>query len=162
MNPESTPKFKVFIEVAGVLNKHNITPILFGSLGLSRAIGGLHKVNDIDILVPDKFVDEKWNQLIRIMGGLNFKLQDEHEHEFVRNSEIVAFGKVSGLVELSQINPDTLTITEFNKVKFEELSAEQYLLCYQKMLRDEYRQEKRSQADQEKISLIQQYLENRK
>jgi len=155
-------KFGIFLETAKVLNRHNIIPILFGSLGLNRVIGEFAKANDIDVLISDKLISQKWNDLIEIMKKLNFRLKDKKEHEFIKDSEIVAFGKESDLLNLSQINPDTLNISEINGVKFKELSAEQYLLCYQLMFRDKYRQEKRGKADREKIALIQKYLENKK
>jgi len=156
-------EFQIFLEVARKLNNNfNIVPILFGSLGLYRKIGESGKANDIDILVPDSFLKEKWSELIKLMEGLNFKLSNEKEHEFIKNSEIVAFGKASNLAEISKINPDILKISEVDKVKFKELSAEHYLLCYQSMLRDHYRQKKRGKADEEKIALIKKYLEEKK
>lgn len=152
-------KFDIFLEVARELNKSfNIVLVLYGSLGLSRVIGEFGKVNDIDVLVPKRFLKEKWNELIGFMESLGFKLKDEHEHEFTRNGEIVAFGKEEDLSELAKIGPDELKISEIEGVKFKELSAEQYLSTYQLMLRDEYRQEKRGTADKEKIKLIEEYL----
>jgi len=154
--------FELFLEVTKKLNKVNIVPVLFGSLGLNRVIGEFSKANDIDFLVPDDLISKNWQKFIEIMKELDFQLKDEHEHEFERNSEIVAFGKESDLSGLSQINPSDLIISEVDGAKFKELSARQYLLCYQKMLRDEYRQEKRGKADQDKIRLIEQFLNNQK
>lgn len=151
-------KFQIFLKVAKLLNKQGIIPILFGSLGLNRTIGEFGRANDIDILVPPEIINEKWHDLIKSMRGLGFKLKDEKEHEFIKNSEIVAFGKASDLAEINKINPDTLKMSEVDKVKFKELSAEHYFLCYQSMLRDHYRQKKRGKADKEKIALIRKYL----
>ena len=153
-------KFGIFLEVARSLNKHGVTPVLFGSLGLYKAIGELHrKVNDIDFLVSDELLNGKWAQLLKIINGLRFILKDEHEHEFERNGEIIAFGKASDLVKVAKVDFKRLKVTNENGVKFKELSPEQYLNCYKFMLRDGYRQEKRGNADKEKITLIEKYIQ---
>lgn len=154
-------KFETFLEVAGALNQHNVIPILFGSLGLNRIIGEFAKANDVDILIPDEFLNQKWDRLVELMKDLRFQLKDKKEREFIRDLEIVNFGKESDLIELVQINLKDLNISEVNNIRFKELSAEQYLVCYQTMLRDSYRQEKRGDADKKKIALIQNYLENK-
>lgn len=52
-----------------------------------------------------------------------------------------------------------MKISEVEGAKFKELSPEQYLLVYQFMLRDTYRQEKRGKTDLEKITLIRKHVE---
>jgi len=149
----------IFREVASVLNKANIIPILYGSLGLYKSINKLErKVNDIDVLVPDEFTGKKWSKLCEIMERLGFILKDEHEHEFERDRELVAFGKANDLVRLAKVYPKDVEVIEENGAKFGKLSPEQYLMCYKFMLRDSYRQEKRGNADKEKIGLIEDYL----
>jgi len=152
-------KLIIFQEVARALNRANIIPILFGSLGLYKAINKLERrINDIDILVPDEFVKEKWNELNGTMKQLDFILKDEGEHEFERDGELVAFGKTNDLINLARVYPKDLEVIEENDAKFKKLSPEQYLMCYKYMLRDDYRQEKRGNADKEKIKLIEDYL----
>ncbi len=155
-------KFEVFLEVSRLLNTYGIIPILYGSLGLWKIIGEFDKANDIDILVPKKFIKEKWNFLINLVGKINFELKDEHEHEFTRDSEIIAFARQEDLEERLQINPKKIKISKINDIRFKELSPKQYLGVYQFMLRDKYRQEKLGKGDQKKINLIKKYLENRK
>jgi len=150
-------KLIIFREVARALNKANIIPILYGSLGLYKEINKLEKkVNDIDILVPDEFIEK--SKLYEIMEQLGFALKDEHEHEFERDGEVVAFGKANDLVTLAKVYPKDLEVIEENGAKFRKLSPEQYLMCYKYMLRDGYRQEKRGNTDKEKIRLIEDYL----
>ena len=51
-------KFEVFLEVARKLNDFfNVIPILYGSLGLYKIIGEYSECSDIDILIPDEFVN---------------------------------------------------------------------------------------------------------
>jgi len=155
-------KFEVFLEVTEELNDFfNIIPILYGSLGLYKIIGEDDESQDIDILVPDEFVNGRWNKLISLMEKIGFKLKNEHEHEFIRNSEIVAFGTQKDLVKRIQLNPNKLTVSSVDNIKFKELSAEDYLSVYKLMLRDDYRQEKLGENDKKKIELIKKYIKNK-
>lgn len=153
-------KIKVFLEVVRELNKNGIIPILFGSFGLYKVINKLeNKVNDIDILVPDEFVHQNWDKLVNLMKDLNFELKNEKEHEFLRNEDIISFGQISDLIKLANIKVEKIKETDEDNAKFKELSPEQYLNCYKFMLRDKYRQEKRGNADKEKIALIEKYIQ---
>ena len=152
-------KFEVFLEVAGKLNDFfNVIPILYGSLGLYKIIGEYSECSDIDILIPDEFVNERWDELIDLMEKMGFKLKDEHEHEFIRDSEIVAFAKQDDLIKRIGLDPNKLTVYNVENIKFKEISIKNYLSVYKLMLRDNYRQEKRGKADQEKIDLIEKYI----
>jgi len=78
-------KFDIFLEVASRLNESlSIKPILYGSLGLRRVLKTNIKINDIDILVPRKFVGSEWRNLKKVMEGMGFKLKNLKEHEFIR------------------------------------------------------------------------------
>lgn len=156
-------KFEIFIEVAKGLNKtFSVAPIITGSLGLCRIIGDFKEAEDIDIWVPREFIDTKWAETINFMKGLGFELKDEHEHEFSRQGEIVAFGSDADLAAQAKISPDTLDISEVDGAKFKEFTAQQYLDIYKLMLRDNYRQEKKGKNDQQKIKLIEEYIEKNK
>ena len=93
------------------------------------------------------------------MRGLDFELKDEHEHEFIRKGNFVAFADEIDLNERLQIGTKKLKVSKIGEVKFRELSVKQYLCVYKFMLRDNYRQEKRGTADIKKIALIQKYIE---
>ena len=152
-------KFEVFLEVARKLNDFfNVIPILYGSLGLYKIIGEYSECSDIDILIPDEFVNERWDELIDLMEKMGFKLKDEHEHEFIRGSEIVAFAKQDNLIKRIELDPNKLIVSNINNIKFKELLIKNYLSVYRLMLRDDYRQKKRKKADQEKIDLIEKYI----
>ena len=152
-------KFEVFLEVARKLNDFfNVIPILYGSLGLYKIIGEYSECSDIDILIPDEFVNERWDELIDLIEKMGFKLKDEHEHEFIRGSEIVAFAKQDNLIKRIELDPNKLIVSNINNIKFKELLIKNYLSVYRLMLRDDYRQKKRKKADQEKIDLIEKYI----
>jgi len=152
-------KFEVFLEITEKLNDFfNVIPILYGSLGLYKIIGEYSECSDIDILVPDEFVNERWDELVNLMPKMGFKLEDEHEHEFIRDSEIVAFAKQDDLTKQIGLDLNKLTIYNVENMKFKELLVQDYLSVYKRMLRDDYRQEKKGKADQEKIDLIDKYI----
>jgi len=92
------------------------------------------------------------------MEKMGFKLKDEHEHEFIRGSEIVAFAKQDDLIKRIELDPNKLIVSNINNIKFKELLIKNYLSVYRLMLRDDYRQKKRKKADQEKIDLIEKYI----
>lgn len=152
-------KFEIFLEVTKELNKLDITPILFGSLGLCRKIGEFKPVQDVDFLLPEEWLDKKWKKLVDLMEKIGFKLENEKEHEFVREEEKIAFGKEKDLKEMVNISVEELESSGLAGAKFKELSPEQYLKVYEVMLRDNYRQEKRMKDDKSKIDLIKKYLE---
>jgi len=155
--------FKIFLEVAKNLNnKFKITPILFGSVGLYKLINYPGKNNDIDILIPNTFINHRWNKLVRLMEYLKFKLINQKEHEFIRRGKIVAFGKQNDLKELAKINPLTLENVNHQGIKFKELNLGQYLIIYQLMKRDGYRKYKKGNQDQKKIKLIKDSLKDQK
>ena len=155
-------KFDIFIEVAkGLNNVFSVVPIVTGSLGLCRIIGDFKEAADIDVWVPRKFLKERWKEIINFMKSMGFELKDEHEHEFSRNEEIVAFGSGEDLFEQTKISPDALSVSQVGEIKFKEFTAQQYLNIYRLMLRDNYRQEKRGKDDQGKIKLIEEYIKNK-
>lgn len=52
-------KYKVFLKIARRLNEMGIVPLLFGSLGLEQRLGADLQAEDIDILVPQRYVSEQ-------------------------------------------------------------------------------------------------------
>jgi predicted nucleotidyltransferase len=150
-------EFDIFLEVAKELNKNDITPVLFGSLGLMRIIGEFKKAADIDILIEENLLEDKWLDLVGIMKKIGFKLIDKKEHEFSRRNKIVGFARIQDLLNVD-VDYNNLKLSEVRGRKFKELSVNDYLICYKRMLRDHYRQEKRGKDDKEKIRLIEEFM----
>jgi len=65
-------KFRNFIKVTKILNKKGIVPVLYGSLGLYQIIGERGSVNDIDFLIPEVWLEEKWHEFRNIWNHTNF------------------------------------------------------------------------------------------
>jgi hypothetical protein len=71
-------KYKEFLRVAKQLNNElKITPVLYGSLGLSKIIQKDLNSQDIDILVPQKYITTEWNKLIKTFQEINYQLINE-------------------------------------------------------------------------------------
>lgn len=153
-------KFNIFLEIAKELNSMGVAPVLYGSLGLYRTLGQVGNANDIDLLVDDRYVLDEWSRLMKVMRDRGFTMVDEHEHEFVRDGQKVAFaGSEKALAELGMSASD-LSLSEIGGARFFELSPQQFLTAYEYSLDDGYRQTKRS--DHEKIDLIKRYLQHKR
>jgi len=151
-------KFLFFLDICKKLNKINIIPILYGSLGLNFCIGEFTKSDDIDILLSLEYFDEKWDSFLGYMEKFGFKLKDLHEHEFEKEGVVINFSK-NDLDVFAGINLEELNEINVNHAKFKVLSAEHYLKVYSQSRRDGYRVEKRGKQDQEKINQIKNFLE---
>ena len=152
-------KFQVFLEVGKKLNQQFDTqPILYGSLGLSLLITEDIQVNDIDVLLPDNLVTNRWLELKKVVENLGFVLFDEKEHAFQRDGIEIAFAKDSDLSNKAGVDACELELKNKQNCQYKVLNLKQYLQVYQKMLRDDYRQEKLGKNDKAKIELIKKYL----
>lgn len=127
-------KFKAFLEIARALNKHGIVPIIYGSLGFYRLIGQeLDEIGDTDIVVPNGYVTDKFNELRNMMIEIGYKQDKTYPHEFAKGEGQVGFEPVSDLSDLN-INVGTLKISELEGSKFKELAIEDYLKVYKRNL----------------------------
>lgn len=129
-------KFKIFLEIAGQLNKHGIFPILYGSLGVARLIK-VNDVEDIDIIVPDVWLTDKFAKFKKIMKGIGFEQDNDYPHEFNRHKKEghIGFELKGSLKKDLGVIPKIIKSTEINGIKFGELSAKDYLTIYNKTIK---------------------------
>ena len=152
-------KYKTFLTIAKMLNEElNITPVLYGSLGLSMCIKEKIEINDIDILVPEDLLKDKWPLLEKAMNNLKYDLINLDEHEFKKNGQVVAFGRLGGIDDDLGIDSSKLEIADENGVRFFVLSLNDYKKAYAYSLKDGYRRKKRGTADKLKIETINKHL----
>jgi len=156
-------KYNEFIRVAFCLNTNlNITPLLYGSLGLQQLVTVELFPEDIDILVPQEFIKEKWIDLKESVEGIGYKLVDLHEHEFLNGRYKIAFSFIEDLKEYAKIfEEDIKTITN-KEIKYKVLDLDQYLRVYEKSIEDNYRKEKNNSKDSEKIRIIKAEIEKKR
>lgn len=147
--------FETFIHVANRLNKDlKIKPLLYGSLGLERVTNIQLNPEDIDMLVPQEFIEDRWEDLKSLMTELGYVLEDLREHQFSNQDVKVAFAKLEELKDFAGIEVDDLQSIKENETEYRLLNLNQYLHVYRKSSIDGYRNVKKNNKDQEKIRLI--------
>lgn len=151
-------KFKTFLEVTAVLNKHGIIPILYGSIGLYRVVEIQDEVDDIDITIPNENLINKFDDLEKIMKEMNFSRDPDYKHEFLRDDDCVGFEQENELIEWG-IDTHNLKVIKINGAQFKELSASDYLNVYTRTLQ---RWEKKFLSMQKKVSVLQEKVNNNK
>ena len=155
----STNKFNIFIENARLLlDKLDIVPLLYGSLGLEYLTGDDLGADDIDILVPRVFITERWHEFKSLLEAYGYVLADEHEHTFVRDGVAYSYADIEDIESFASIRMKDIEMREADGVRFLLLSLEQYLAVYQKSSKDGYRVNVRQKKDADKIRCIESKL----
>ena len=148
-------KKKEFLYIAGLLNKKlHIVPLLFGSLGLEQRLHTNLNADDIDVLIPEVFLNEKWNSVVTIMKDNGYVLYDLHEHAFEKSGLSFAFASIESLTPFAGINLTRISVIEEAGVHYYLLSLEDYLKVYMASSKDGYRKNTKNKKDEQKIELI--------
>lgn len=144
--------------VLGVIKEFEPEPVVYGSFGLSLYLGKYKKdFGDLDILIADFLLEDGWDNLKEHLLKNGFVLQDEGEHEFSYEGNVVGFGKKSDLIR------DGI-IKDYTELVFADvfgaltLTPESFLKAYTFSKDDGYRREVRGKKDEETISKIKNYL----
>lgn len=154
--------YEEFIRICKVLNQSlGIKPVLYGSLGLSETTGNDFSPQDIDILVPLAFLNERWDVLSEIMGQLGYELTDLREHEFNNGETAIGFSYIEDLKNFAAIDYLELKQVEEDGAAYYGLTAEDYFNVYTKSAEDGYRRTKNNQKDLRKIESIQKIMEEK-
>ena len=145
----------LFFENAKLLKeKFDIIPLMYGSLGLEYITGNSLDVDDIDILIPEIFLNEQWSEFKGFLTERGYILFDEHEHTFQKEDVFYSYASVEELESFARINISDIRLARNDDVQFRLLSLEQYLKVYMKSSKDGYRINIRKKKDQEKIAFI--------
>jgi hypothetical protein len=150
-----------FIEIAKTLNKDlNIIPVLYGSLGLEKVTGVELSPQDIDILVPLTFLEEKWRIIKSLLENLGYDLIDLQEHEFKKDNVKIGISYYEDLKKFAEVDYNSLKKNEDNGATYHSLSVSDYLKVYNRSLLDGYRRIKNNNKDQSKIQILNELLHN--
>ena len=156
-------KIKAFLENTRRLNKHfSVTPLLYGSLGLEYVTGEDFSADDIDILIPEYYITEGWKTFRRYLETIGYVLVDEHEHTFEKDGICYSYASIENLLPFAGIEISHIKTVKRDNVSFMILSPEQYLAVYKASAKDGYRLNVKEKKDNEKIELINKFLENKK
>lgn len=156
-------KKKEFINIARLLNERlNIVPLLFGSLGLEQRLNKNLNADDIDILIPEVFLNERWNSIVALMNGAGYALYDLHEHAFEKSGLSVAFASIESLTPFAGIDLKQIPIIKEDGVCYYLPDLHDYLKVYKASAKDGYRKNVKNKQDEQKIELINNEIQRRK
>ena len=148
-------KYELFLENAKVLNdRFKIIPLLYGSLGLEVLTGEDLNSDDIDILIPELFLNNEWNVFKEYLESINYKLIDLHEHTFIFDNIKVSYASIENLYPFAGIKLENINTYCKNDSLYKLLTLKQYLSVYEKSSLDGYRVNKKEKQDNKKIELI--------
>ena len=144
-----TVNFKNYQKVNKFLIENKIDSILYGSLGVSIYLGKFKEVNDIDLLIDDVYLNDKWSDLIEIMKDNSFELIDSREHEFINKQDLkIAFAKKSILTRDNICDPQKdIQTHNKNGILIKTLTKQAFINAYTFSSKDGYRKEKRGKND---------------
>ncbi len=152
-------KKSLFFENAKLLSdKFGIVPLMYGSLGLEYITGENLSADDIDILIPEKYLLEEWESFKAILSENGYTLIDEHEHTFIKNEIACSYAAIEDLEGFADVKLSDIVCKNASGVSFLVLSLEQYLKVYAASSKDGYRINVRSKKDNEKIAFIEKLL----
>lgn len=154
-------KYNEFIEVCRIINeKLGVTPVLFGSLGLEVLTSSDFYADDIDVLVPEIYLNNNWGKLKKVVEKLGYIFIDLHEHEFKKNDVKLAFGVEESLIDFADVDYGKLEIIRDGSARFKLLDPNEYLKVYNKSYKDSYRRDKNNGKDRIKIKFLEEYIKN--
>lgn len=138
-----------------------IIPLMYGSLGLDYITGKIPNVDDIDILIPEVFVTERWGELKNLLENEGYILFDEHEHTFQKDGVFYSYASIEELESFAGIKLSEIKQQNKGDIQFKLLSLEQYLKVYQASAKDGYRINVRKKKDNEKTAFIESCLKSK-
>ncbi len=156
-------KYQAFLNNAEELSeKYSFIPLLYGSLGLEILTGDDLSSDDIDILIPEVYIKgNKWEEFREYLESLGYKLIDLHEHTFEKKKIHFSYATIENLEEFTGIGEGEIEIRADLGIKYMLLNLSQYLRVYEASSKDGYRQNKKENADLEKIKFIKSKMKNR-
>jgi hypothetical protein len=152
-------KKALFFENAKLLEaEFGIIPLMYGSLGLEYITNENLNSDDIDILIPNVFITEKWNTFKDFLFKNGYVLIDAHEHTFQKDDSFYSYASIEELEDFAKINLADIEIKSDFGARFKVLSLEQYLKVYTASAKDGYRVNVRKKKDNDKILFIKSLL----
>jgi hypothetical protein len=152
-------KKAMFFENAKLLyDKFGIVPLMYGSLGLEYITNENLNADDIDILISEIFITDRWNEFKDFLISEGYVLTDEHEHTFLRDGVTYSYADIEDLESFAGIRMKDIEMREADGVNFLMLSLEQYLAVYKQSSKDGYRVNVRQKKDADKIRFIERKL----
>lgn len=147
-------KWLLFLKTARLLNDMGVVPLLYGSLGLSVCMDAPLPADDIDMLVPEVWLADKWFEFRAMLESHRYTLADAHEHSFEKKGVAHSFASLEELESFAGIGIADIEVRKTGNARYLLLNLEQYLRVYRASAKDGYRIAVRKKKDNEKIALI--------
>ena len=144
-------------KILKILKELDIKPVIYGSFGVALYLGDFKKFEDIDILIEDAFINDRWEEFKKIFETHGFKLVDEREHEFEIEGKKVGFASKNILIRDKIINDYRELVQYKNEVAF-TLKPEDFLKAYRFSIKDGYRINTRGKKDDSIIEKLEIYI----
>lgn len=158
----TSSKLPLFFQNARLLQKSfDITPLLYGSLGLEYLTGEDLNSDDIDILIYEKYLTDQWDEFRATLEKEGYVLTGEHEHTFCKDGVCYSYASIEELYSFVGIPLTNIGVKTEEDVKFRLLTLEQYQTVYRASSRDGYRVKVRNKKDKEKIKFIEEKLKGK-
>lgn len=149
-------KFNSFlINSKELKDKYGFIPLLYGSLGLEVLTNNSLDSDDIDILIPEKYIKEElWIEFKEYLENKGYQLIDEHEHTFIKDDIKFSYASIENLDEFAGIKVEDINKYTENEIEYLLLDLPQYLKVYERSSLDGYRINHKEKQDYKKIEFI--------
>ena len=149
-----------FQHINQLLRALGIHPILYGSLGASAYLGDFKTFKDIDVLVEDVWLKDKWIRLVEYLDQHGWRMINEREHEFIKTGCPRLSLASQDILERDGIGKlsECIAHIEYDGLQLQTITAEAFLRAYQLSVKDGYRVQQRGKKDAQIIQLLKQHL----
>jgi hypothetical protein len=114
---------------------------------------------DIDVLIPLSFLEEKWQLLQYAMEQLGYTNLNLQEHEFIKNDIKIGFSFTEDLIAFADVDYKNLKVFDDNGSRYYLLTISDYLKVYNGSLQDGYRRTKNNNKDLNKIKILNEIIQ---
>ena len=152
---------KSLSRVIKILKELEIKPIIYGSFGVSAYLGNFKTLEDIDILIKNEFMNDRWEEFKRFLALAGFNLIDEKEHEFKFEGNKIGFASEQILIR-DKIIDDYSELVQYKDADAFTLTPEDFLKAYRFSEKDGYRINSRGKKDKDIIEKLGIYVQNKK
>lgn len=146
-------------KILKILKELDIKPVVYGSFGVATYLGNFKDFEDIDILIEDEFINNKWIEFRKLFELRSFNLVDEVEHEFELEGKKVGFASKNILIRDKIINDYSELVQYKNEDAF-TLNPEGFLKAYRYSVKDGYRINTRGKKDEDIINKLEIFIKN--
>ncbi|CAN5162782.1 hypothetical protein BH09PAT1_BH09PAT1_0630 [soil metagenome] len=157
-----TSIYKEYQKIGTFLKPLEINPILYGSAGVGVYLGNFKKFEDLDLLIEDKWITDKWGITVKRMADNGFKLINQREHEFESSDGLKVALAPQSILERDGIGDLETDVTEltYQGIPIRTLFPQTFLKAYEFSAKDGYRRDTRGKKDSEIITKLQNYIIN--